>query len=329
MRNYSTKPSVKKTDRAELLKCPITKCNKKYKREDRRKQHVEKDHYYETRNSNYFEFDHDVRAKIYESAASYIVELYEIRNGVCCGESFAKNLLPQLYGKDVSTEDLERITIAQASFARNLLQQNLHLCDWSSVMDDLQSFFNLGLPYYDTNFCPTLAIDFLWHAMMQLPDLYVEICRKSCGEIIPHCSNHRSGDEDAKRYEYFLQLFKHKFNRNPCPFTSADIIEDITATDLQQIFLDLRDKELKQSEHDRLLNEEAIRERNEKLRIEKEKELAFRKQIAARAGISERFFMGCDFNYYWNGYYQGYRGKDLINYAARRIKADRSMPATC
>src|SRR4029077_19117403 len=131
MRNYNVKPLAKKVGKGEMLKCPITKCNKKYKSEGKRQQHVEKDHYYETRNSNYFKFDHDIRAQIYESAASYILELYTVRkcyeNGTYYGESLAKNLLPQLYGKEVNQEDLKRIMEAQGSFAKRLLEENLHL----------------------------------------------------------------------------------------------------------------------------------------------------------------------------------------------------------
>lgn len=350
MRNYKTKPLAKKISKNELLKCPLVTCNKKYKSERTRQQHVEKNHYYETRNSNHFKFNHDVRAQIYESAAEYIVELYEIRkcyeSGECYGESLANNLLPQLYGKEVNPEDLKRITIAQSLFAKKLLEENLYLCDWNIVMDDLERFFNIGLPYYDTNFCPTLTIDFLWHAMMQRPNLYVDICRKSCIEIMPHCNVHRSEHEDTERYEYFLRVFQHKFERRPHTFSSSDISEELSSADARQIFIDLYYKELKEIENDRIRDEEKVRQRNEELRIREEEKIKQRneelrireekrstalKEISENVGISLEKLGSNEIYYYLYGYERGYRSEQLRNYVASQIKLEssRSLSSSC
>ena len=235
MRNYK----VKQVNKGLLLQCPS--CNKKYKTEIKRQQHVEKDHYYETRNSNRFKFTSEEKARIYKSAGSYIVELYEIRKDEDYGESLAKNLLPQLYKEDLSPNDLKRIMSAQRSFATNLLDQNLLSCDWIAVMDDFEKFFNMGLPHYDTNFCPTLAIDFLWHALMQLPELYIEICEKSCIEIMPHCNIDRTPEEDSQRHEYFLKVFQHKFCKMPTSFPSQ--LEAFSIEDIREVFGNLYKKE--------------------------------------------------------------------------------------
>lgn len=260
MRNYNAKPVNKKVAKEGLLQCPS--CNKKYKSDIKRQQHVEKDHYYNTRYSNHFKLSPEVRAQIYESASSYIVELYEIRKDEDYGESFAKNLLPQLSDELLSnsSEDLKRIMAAQRSFATNFLDQNLLSCDWNSVMNDLEKFFNMGLPHYDTNFCPTLAMDFLWHALMQLPDLYIEICNKSCSQIMPHCNIQRTEQEDIQRHEYFLKVFQNKFYKLPTSFPSQ--LEAFSIEDIHGVFIDLRNKELKVIQ-DRLLEIEEIKKKRD------------------------------------------------------------------
>lgn len=129
------------------------------------KGHIEQCHPYLTKFENYYKIDNRERAQIYELAGLYIIELEKIKNGYddgsYRGEVSAKNLLPQYYGKEIPQEDMERIIQAQSLFAKRLLKKNLHLCDWNLIMNDLENFFNCGIPYYDTNFCPTLSIDFL------------------------------------------------------------------------------------------------------------------------------------------------------------------------
>lgn len=334
MRNYNIEPLRKKD---ELLKCPIEKCNRKYKKEDKRQKHVEKEHYYETRNSNTFKFTHDIRAKIYESAASYIIKLYEINNNIDDGESSAKNLLPQLYNEEISSDDLKRITQAQSSFAKNLLDENLYSCDWTLVMNDLERFFNMGLPYYDTNFCPTLAIDFLWHALMQLPDLYVNICQKSCVEIMPHCNNNRTETEDFKRYEYFQQIFQFKFKKMPHSFPSR--FEAYSSNDIREIFINLCDRELKAVEFDRINEEEKIKAENELNRLcretrmkEREFEEAIIKEILKDLKLdTDHAFWGLSYErmYYIRGYKLGYRKENLKEYVDHNVKLEMAKPSTC
>jgi hypothetical protein len=331
MRNYSNKPA---NNKGALFNCPVATCKRKYKREEKLKQHIEKDHYYDTRNSNNFKFDHNIRAQIYDSAASYIIELYEIRKcyetDIYYGELLAKNLLPQLYGKEVTKEDLNRIMDAQGSFAKKLLEENLLSTNWDLVMNDLECFFNIGLPYYDTNFCPTLTIDFLWHAMMQRPDLYVEICKKSCIEIMPHCNSYRTEDEDTKRYQYFMEIFKHKFYRLPCPFSSQ--LEVFSSEDIKHVFKDLCDKELNEITTERLRKEEKIKQEIEESRRRTEEHTKLIKEIA------ENLQDPSIINEYRNltgpltrGYQLGYRSEELKDYVKlqEKLARDNYKPSTC
>lgn len=334
MRNYNTE-SLRKKD--ELLKCPVEKCNRKYKREDKRQQHVEKEHYFETRNDNTFKFTHDIRAKIYESAASYIVKLYEINNGIDDGKVSAKNLLPQFYNKEISSEDLKRITQAQLSFAEKLLNENLYSCDWICIMNDLERFFNMGLPYYDTNFCPTLTIDFLWHALMQNPDLYINICQKSCIEIMPHCNNDRTENEDTKRYEYFLKIFQFKFKKMPHSFSSR--FEAYSSQDIRQIFINLCDRELKAAAIDVINEEEKFKTENELNRLFREKMMQEQeldemiiKEISKDFLLSiDSQFWGISYErqYYISGYKLDYRKEKLKDYVDHNVKLEMAKPLTC
>jgi hypothetical protein len=82
-------------------------------------------------------------------------------------------------------------------------------CDWTRALLNLERFLKMGLPYYDTNFCPSLLIDFLWHAFM-LDGHDVKL-----GIIIPHCSTARTAEEDQKRYQYFCKVYTHWYGEGP------------------------------------------------------------------------------------------------------------------
>lgn len=256
LRNYNTRPAQgKATDKkkGDFLQCPG--CNKKYKSEKKRQEHVTKDHYYLTRHNNLFKIDQSLKAAVYDLAKEYIMVLYHINsaddNVISAEESAcAKKLLPQLHGQPIDADSLTRIIQAQKTFAKRLFTENLHTIDWPLVMDDFEAFFRLGLPHYDTNFCPTLLIDFLWHAVMQNQDLYTKICRQSCVEIMPHCNNERSAEEDQKRHEYFLAVFKQRFRRDPYIPRISDVGHDFDIATLEKLFIDLRDVELKKQQDD-------------------------------------------------------------------------------
>jgi len=203
----------------EIVGCPVPKCPKKYQSEKKLIQHVAEVHPYETRKSNFLQFTLEETGKIWRLVLDYFSEMEKIRDGMLdgsyTGEVSAKNLLPQLYGREISQEDLSRITTAQQSFVRNFFRLDLSACDWKRVMKDFDLFFNMGLPYFDSNFCPTLLIDFFWHSLMQNPDLYRKICFRRLEEIIPHCQEERSEEEESKRYDYFTKVFLYKFSRLP------------------------------------------------------------------------------------------------------------------
>lgn len=328
MRNYNCAPEHKmgkdKINKDQMLKCLLTFCNKKYRTEKKRQQHVEKNHFYETIRSNSVKFSNTIRAQIYDLASTYIETLYEITENKQYGESSAKNLLPQLYGTEVNQIELERIITTQATFAERLLKENLFLCDWDSVMNDLECFFQMGLPYYDTNFCPTLPIDFLWHALMQNPNLYVDICNQFVSQIIPHCNNDRSLDEDAKRHIYFLDIFQHQFKKFPYTMPQNDTAYQVSCLDMKKVFVNFRNKELEKEAEFLCIKEEMIKEKEcLKEEMEKERERlreernTLIKEISENVGVD---FAKCSYTeseYYLCGYKQGLREALLKNYVEK------------
>lgn len=225
-RNYKT---VATTKRIKIrLECMVSGCSRKYQSEKTLKKHIETKHPYSTRKSSSGGFSFETKAKIYKLASSYTKILQRIGKMdkqtvidavktnsddemILC----AQKLLPQKSKQDTDTQELVRIAVAQHTFAQRMFDDNLFSeCDWKRVMADFECFLNLGLPYYDTNFCPTLLIDFLWHSLMQDADFYTEICVSMCGEIVPHCDLVRSDAEDENRHQYFLQVFRHRFGRD-------------------------------------------------------------------------------------------------------------------
>ncbi len=326
-RNYEVKP----VDTKKLLKCPVSGCNRKYKSDDRRKKHVEKDHFYETRKEKSKSIGLKAKARIYELAAEYAEVLYENDTDkmILCG----KNLLPQKYDEEIESIELKRIVDAQQAFASKLFETNLlSICNWKKVMKDLGGLLKMGLPYYDTNFNPTLPIDFLWHSLMQDPELYKKICHQT---IIPHCSMERTEEEDIQRYEYFLKVFRHKFKRDVYfPNTIPDTSSELNIEEIKQMFLDLSAKEsekiaakeqVKREEQERRYRE--VEERELKWKLEEEKQNQELEAFFNETGVSVRNYYRL--RYYIGGYNQGITGENLHQHVDKICFSDRSMASSC
>lgn len=212
-RNYDNAPHTKKPQ----FPCPL--CTKKYLTERKYQAHVEKAHYYCTRGQNSLTFTFDDQIQIWALAHEYVQFLLHIEEA-SAAELTARSikLLPQHYGKslDATHPDVVRMNAGQLKLAAKLREDDALLCyPWRQVLTDLQYFFQMGLPYFDTNFCPTLPMDVLWHAVMQDPTFYTRLCMSSCRAIIPHCALARSEEEDLKRHRYFLDVFRYRFGRLP------------------------------------------------------------------------------------------------------------------
>lgn len=327
-RNYNIEPPSK-----IFLLCPVKNCKRKYKSEERVKKHVEEKHFYNTRNQNWkFNFNKKTKANIYELAAKYAKVIHRIskmneQEVIDIVKSnpddemimYAKNLLPQKYGKKINTEELTRIAIAQHKFSRRIINENLlGRCNWTDIIIDLEAFFRLGLPYYDTNFCPTLPIDFLWHSLMQDPKLYKKICKESCGEIIPHCSILRSDEEDINRYEYFLKVYEHRYKQDVClPSDNSDNADD------QQYFVQ-QFTDLCLKEREKIANKE--RKKQEKLLEYKRIQNEIMREFSEKAGVDVSYWS----NYldYLPLYKEGFTGEKLRQLVYRKIQDSRSMMAS-
>lgn len=166
--------------RAPKLQCP--ECKKSYSREAKLKEHIEKNHYLCTRDSKQYDLTLEDELKTFTAASEYLRDILD-------GRTF-----PVLGGD-------------QDQFLKRLKESRVLIgCDWRQVFMDFHSFITMGLPYYDTNFCPTLLIDFLWHAVITKGHLKLDI---------PHCAKVRTPEEDHIRYLYFCEVFKAKTGRAP------------------------------------------------------------------------------------------------------------------
>lgn len=306
-RNYDNKPR-KTPSTSELFECPL--CSKKYKTEKKKQEHIEKVHYYATRNCNKFVFTPEIKVQIYELAHDYELFLRDIANRSLEEISLrSKNLLPQSHGKE-SPGDIERMNAGQRELSKKLFDTGLKY-DLANVMIDLELFFRLGLPYYDTNFCPTLAMDFLWHSLMQDFVLYSQICKNSCGEIMPHCAVVRTEEEDQERHNYFLDVFQYKYGRAPC---QPSLVAPIKS------FLALREDELT-----------IIMRKEEKVRQDKlDKERYQREMVefAQKVGLDIKEILDCfgtryQYRHFREGHEKfGYEGQKLRDYAAEILRQE-------
>lgn len=314
-RNYKQQPSNKA---AASLKCFM--CNKKYRSEERRKKHVEQVHYHETRNANWYKFDEVTRARICDLAIEYL-------KGIVSGQTY------ECLG-----------TVAnQQRFTQRLLSSNiLKLCDWNRALDDLQRFFNLGIPYYDTNFCPNLLIDFLWHALMLDDKLYTQLCQSTIGYNVPHCAEERTEESDQLRYAYFNEVYRHRYGSDPY-LPNSNSINNIVNTSISTIlmqFLSTSDNDVvianltaqaqkeRQIHQDRLdaekLHEEEYLRRQEQIRQQREQKLERQGKIldefCAETCVSINWYQ---YDTWYKDTYRrtGYVGDDLKNEVNRLIRA--------
>lgn len=218
-RNYSKGAPPKA--HAQLFKCP--ECNRKYKSEVKVKEHVESKHYYATQTTpNWKQFTNQEKQKIIMLAMEYKNILFSSEEEM---QKVFPRLLPQ--GGQVTDAFIE----TQRNFRKTMLE-TYQCYDWGHVITDFECFLNMGIPYYDTNFCPSIAIDFLWHSCMLDGDFYARLCKESCGRVIPHCAEERIKEEDQARHTYFCQVFEHRWNKKlasitPHPVDLPSVLEQL------------------------------------------------------------------------------------------------------
>lgn len=163
---------------------------------------------------------------------------------------------------------------------------------------------------------------------MQNPDMYIDICKKSCNVIIPHCNIKRSNEEDIDRYNYFIEVFQYKFGRKPYMIPTTDNTKKCIGEDIQKILFDYRDVNL------RIMNNKMVIEKiKEKMKIiEMEEERIRRKKLKeeVRKHVGDEF----DSSLYKYLYIEGYenhflRNDELKRYVNNIIKNSRSDDGKC
>ena len=190
--------------------CPCSNCQRKYKTETNLREHIEKFHYYETRKGNYnFTFTYNQRIKIYELMLKYEDIVISKENTI----EIVEKLIPQ--ESQPSNEKITQMLNIHGTFLKKINQSNLlETCNWKDAITNFGKFLSLGLPYYDTNFNPSLEIDFVWHAVMQNLEFYRELCEEKAQCLVPHCATERTEEQDQQRYKYFLDVFEHRYKHS-------------------------------------------------------------------------------------------------------------------
>jgi len=326
-----------------MKKCPVYSCNKKYKTEIKLKKHVETKHYYDTHGgNNQYKINLKMKVNIYKLAVKYAMilsQIIDMEDSVIIAQiesgdrntawvQCAINLLPQKCNMTITDSELIRISIAQRDFARRLWEHGFcwSQSDWKNIMEDFECFLKMGLPYYDSNFCPTLCIDFLWHASMQDKQIYRELCPN---EVIPHCSTERNPDEDLQRFEYFKEVFQMHFRRQVylpsvnAPKSSAEINQTF-----QNLIIGLENTIIAEQKAETERQEAKIKAqiaREEKAKQAREAQLKREQAFCAYANLDYSTFRKRYYNDYMQGFHTyGYRGDDLEKYIDKFEEADRS-----
>ena len=95
-----------------------------------------------------------------------------------------------------------------------------HARQLESLFDEFGRFLNLGQPLsggeHGGNFCPTLAIDLVWHAAMMNSAFYCSLTSRFLGKdiVLPHCLL-ASEQQHDERYVEFQRVFLHVHGTAP------------------------------------------------------------------------------------------------------------------
>ena len=220
-----------------MIECKF--CNRKYKRESKMEEHMEKNHPYASIGSNNKCLTMEQREYLISQLEHYLtvvenppvsieikdaVELYmkDPTNEDAKFISISHLLLPQS-SKQYDKKELKRITKNHLEFCRRVKESGLinkikaSASCIEAMIDEFGRFLNLGCHWSGDNFCPSLIIDFIWHASMLNPEEYGKLTS------LPHCLE---ANEDAeiqqKRYQIFLKQFEHEHNQSPLSIADLD-----------------------------------------------------------------------------------------------------------
>jgi hypothetical protein len=95
--------------------------------------------------------------------------------------------------------------------------------DWTTAVMEFERFLQLGIPDGDTNHCPTLIIDIVWHSVILNPSLYTRLCERSVGYRIPHNHYDRPREEDTARLHRFAAAYLARYGHAPYSGRQSDL----------------------------------------------------------------------------------------------------------
>jgi len=140
------------------------------------------------------------------------------------------------------------------------------------LLKEFERFLNLGMTWRNDNFCPSLVIDFIWHACMMDNSLYMKICNRFFKTLLPHClpeNEEEAWDKEhhEKRYAEFERHFTEYHSSPPLKIDDL-VIGSENAFDVYKTMLIEKEEKEKMR---KLFIEQLQEEEKEKRRINDEK----------------------------------------------------------
>jgi hypothetical protein len=255
MQNLQNDAPVKKQKSAPVFACSW--CNKKYKTHDKYEKHVKQMHPFAAKFKNMFTLTHDEKMWLLDAVQTYTYILL-------AGTPSEFNLASEKIGARDEVHALFRQRIT----ANNLLQKlDKNGEQMLLILADFEAFLNLGIPWNDGNFCPSLLIDLVWHsAMVHDYKKYEMLCKRFLsGRVLTHCV--APPELDEVRFKEFEKQFQHQHKRK---YMSIGDIHEAPpdALDARSILLGIEENRRIQRQAD----EERWAEASRRMRLQIEEE---------------------------------------------------------
>lgn len=126
--------------------------------------------------------------------------------------------------RDISLiKELHTITTNHLAFCKRITPELEVITGSSSnistLFEEFNRFLNLGFYWDNTNFCPSLFIDLIWHCAMMNSAGYNSLCTTFFGKILDHCLPENEGKEPERDAIFFKQFLR--FHGRP-PLTTLN-----------------------------------------------------------------------------------------------------------
>jgi hypothetical protein len=165
-----------------------------------------------------------------------------------------------------------------------------------TLFREFNLFLNLGFYWDGSNFCPSLFIDFIWHAAMTDPINYKVLCTTILGETLDHCLQMNEGKQE-ERDKIFYNQFLHQHSRAPYtilrnlekPENGIAILSEFYHAENIRLTTEKKSKDEADAAKTLKMKQEIEREREAArlLRIEEEKAASIEREVSIKLAIEQ------------------------------------------